>query len=225
MHRWFAFFLDRDYSHSTHSGLDPRLSGMGLTASVKFPLPLADMGLRKHVCTSENRVKTMAKCWYVLMHDKNFHQSLIDRIEALGVEVYSPTRITLCKRKNRPSPSKYEVLLFPGYLLINMNMEQVASTAITTFNGAYGFVRFGDQDPCKVRDCEIEKLKAELKAYRDALENPAVVSIFDKSKDQTVKFLVRENSPAARCAAFYALLKQYDLHKKITKRPKMQMSY
>lgn len=167
----------------------------------------------------------MAKSWYALMHDKNYHQSLIDRIEALGVEVYSPVRVTLRPRKNRPSKQSYEVLLFPGYLLLNFNMTEIASTSITAFNGAYGFVRFGDQEPCKIRDCDIDELKAALKAYRDALENPLVVSPPERPEDQAVKFLVRENSSTARAAAFYALLKHNDVRDKLSKRPKMLMSY
>lgn len=167
----------------------------------------------------------MAKIWLALMHDKNFGRSLEERIEGLGVPVYSPKRVRLQPRKDRPSAQVYEVLLFPGYLFLYFDTSEIATTAITAFNGAYGFVRFGDQEPCRIPDSDIQKLKLAIKEYRNRLENPTVFSLREKSQDQTMSFLVRENSSAARCAGIHAFFKEICMRNQNAKKTKLLISY
>ena len=85
------------------------------------------------------------RSWYVLVHNSACYQSLTRLIQNLDVEVYLPCRVTLRKRKDRPSSVRRELPLFPGYLLLNFDPNVTHTTDITALNGAHGFVRFGGE--------------------------------------------------------------------------------
>lgn len=175
----------------------------------------------------------MARNWYVLIHDSNYHQSLIDRISGLGVEVYSPMRTTLMPRKNRPSCQRYEVVLLPGYLMLNFDPEEVHTTQITAFNGAYGFVKFGNRPPLVVPDAEIANFKQRLKDYEDDLLEKIPARIGTGASDRAITFIVSDSSVNGRKASFLALMQHIDLatgkrqkHAEVAaKRAKLRISF
>ncbi|MBX8493156.1 transcriptional regulator [Pseudomonas cichorii] len=153
----------------------------------------------------------MAQNWYVLVHDSNYHKSLVDRISNLGVEVYSPKRTTLTPRRNRPSCQRYEVVLLPGYLMLKFDPEDIHTTQITAFNGAFGFVRFGNRTPTIVPDADISKFKQILKAYEDDLLNKLPARIGSDDPDSAITFIVTDSSVNGRKASFLALMQHIDL--------------
>ncbi|WP_456293251.1 transcription termination/antitermination NusG family protein [Pseudomonas sp. AK106] len=155
----------------------------------------------------------MTNNWYVLIHDSNYHRSLVERISSLGVEVYSPVRTTLTPRKNRPSSQRYEVILLPGYLMLNFDPEEIHTTQITAFNGAYGFVKFGNRPPAVLPDTEIARFKRILKEFEDDLLKKGPAKIGLDSADQAMNFIVSDASVNGRKAGFLALMQHIDLAK------------
>lgn len=173
----------------------------------------------------------MSQDWFVLIHDSKCCKSLISFIESLNVEAYSPVRMTLYPRKNRPSPQSYEVVLFPGYMFLRFDYTAVHFTQITALNGAYGFVRFGDSAPHSVPDAEIAQLKLEIERYRTELlqKAPAVIDMSPADRTpnhRTISFVVRENSSAARVAGWCAFMKESDAASRAAaKRLKLKLSF
>jgi transcriptional antiterminator RfaH len=179
--------------------------------------PPAVMGIRKLVQSSGKPPK-MNKKWYVLVHDSKYHKSLVDLLEGLGITVYCPKRITFKARRDRPSLAKYEVVLFPGYLLLYFDVEEIHTSNLTAFNGAYGFVRFGDNPPCVINEADIEKMRSALEMHSLRLENKGLEQFNSESFERTFQFIVDESSAPARCAYFHELLKQNDITSSIGKK-------
>lgn len=164
--------------------------------------------------------------WYALFHDSNYHKSLVTNIQSLPVdEVFSPERITLHLRRGRPSPQKYKVPLFPGYLFVRFDWQKIHSSAITAFSGAYGLIRFGDKEPMVVPDEVIEKIKAALDERQKELDNKRPVVIGADTVKNAIAFLVQENSSAARSAGVYELMRHIDSNEKARKRSKLVLSF
>jgi len=163
--------------------------------------------------------------WYALFHDSNYHKSLVGRIEGLGVEVFSPERVTLQPRSYRPSPQRYKVLLFPGYLFLRFDWEKTHPSSITAFNGAYGLVRFGDNPPMVIPDEVIEDLRESLEARQKELDSKRPVVISQDPVRNAISFLVQENSSAARSAGMLDLLRHIDSSNKSKKRSKLVLSF
>lgn len=164
--------------------------------------------------------------WYALFHDSNYRKSLVSNIESLAVdEVFSPERITLQPRRGRPSPQKYKVQLFPGYLFVRFDWQKTHPSAITAFNGAYGLVRFGEGDPVAIPDEVIDNIKIALDEHQKALDNKRPVVIGADTVKSTIAFLVQENSSAARSAGVYELMRHVDSNEKARKRSKLVLSF
>ncbi len=85
------------------------------------------------------------KSWFLAMHNlKGLHlESALRRFGLLGVDSYSPTKVELRKRPDCTSVRMVEKPLFPGYLFLRFDPEQVHTTTISDFHGMKGFVRFG----------------------------------------------------------------------------------
>ena len=153
----------------------------------------------------------MAKVWLVLRYNSKCQQSLEYFIGGLaGVDFYSPRRITFTPRSNRPSPNKYEVVLFPGYMFLHFDPEEVHTSQITAFSGAYNFVSFGSHPPLVLHASVIDDLKTELETQRKELEGKLPVVINMDPTSRAICHLVKENSVAARVAGLHAILKAAD---------------
>jgi transcriptional antiterminator RfaH len=145
--------------------------------------------------------------WYVITHNLHAFQLVTCKIRALGVEIFSPSKIKVTKRADCSGVRTSETPLFPGYLFVRLDPELVHTTAISDIPGVKDFVRFGG-DICIVSDSLIEALKKSLLLrvdqkvsqieYRNV--TPAVVAALEsisvmKSKD-------------ARQVAFFELIKK-----------------
>lgn len=156
--------------------------------------------------------------WYVLTHNSAIHHALVVLIERLGVEVYSPSRVTFRKRKDRPSAVKTEVRLFPGYLLLRFDPNVTHTTTITALSGAHGFIQFGGKT-CVLHDSVVEVLKAAVvicpNRVLDCIEYRNLPTELEKS----LHLIVDMQSEAARRAAFFALVAQGAALDRLVKRP------
>ncbi|MNR03741.1 Transcription antitermination protein RfaH [compost metagenome] len=158
------------------------------------------------------------RSWYLLTHNSNYRQSLTSEIKKMDVEVYSPVRVTLRKRKDRPSSVKSDLPLFPGYLLLNFDPEVIHTTKITAFNGAHGFVRFGG-DACVVQDSVVEALRETLLLRTDRWFDCIEYRNLPCELAQSLHLIIEMRSDASRKAAFYALLEKNALWQRLASRP------
>jgi transcription antitermination factor NusG len=86
------------------------------------------------------------KEWYILHHPERFFPCLQRGLESLNVEYfmpiiqeYSPRKDRLSYRARRPKP------LFPCYMFIHLDPEEVHTSEIMKLNGAASFLRFGER--------------------------------------------------------------------------------
>lgn len=156
--------------------------------------------------------------WYALTHNSSRRQSLTTLIERLGVEVYSPTRVTLRKRKDRPSSVRSDLPLFPGYLLLHFNPSVIHTTDITALDGAHGFVRFGSY-PCVIQDSVIEALKNLLLLRTDRFFDCVEYRNLPTDVAKSLHLIIEMHSETARKAAFFALLEQSQALYRLATRP------
>lgn len=155
--------------------------------------------------------------WYLMTHNRNALEWVTSKVEAvmgLDVELYAPTRTELRRRVDRPSQRKTTRQLFPGYLFLRFDPEVVHTTTITDIAGVQGFVRFGGA-PYVISDSVIETLKETLLLRTDkgldVVEYRNLPSEFEKS----LRLIVLMQDDERRKVAFYALLQQQDLWRRL----------
>jgi len=156
--------------------------------------------------------------WYVLVHNSSNYQSLTDAIRKLDVEVYSPCRVTLRKRKDRPSSVRRELPLFPGYLLLHFDPDVTHTTEITALNSAHGFVRFGG-DACVVQDCVVETLRDLTLLRTDRTVSHVEYCNLPSELAKSLHLIIDMHSEVARKAAFFSLLAQDHALQRLVSRP------
>jgi transcriptional antiterminator RfaH len=85
------------------------------------------------------------RSWYLVMHNLDGPRlaRAQSRLDNLGVEVYSPIHTELKKRKDCNAFRPVEKPLFPGYMFLNFDPEEIHTTTIADMHGMKGFVRFG----------------------------------------------------------------------------------
>lgn len=103
------------------------------------------------------------KSWFLIMHnlDGARFERAKSRLDTLGVEVYAPIHTELKKRKDCGSFRPTEKPLFPGYLFLKFDPEEIHTTTISDFHGMKGFVRFGPK-LAQPSDTLVEALKQSL---------------------------------------------------------------
>lgn len=108
---------------------------------------------------TENQAK-----WYVIHtqtgHEQRVKQALEQRIKSLGVEdkifnIVIPTREIVVVKKGKRSKSKEKV--FPGYVLVNMILDDNSWLVVRTTEGVTGFVGAGLK-PTPISDKEVEAI-------------------------------------------------------------------
>lgn len=99
--------------------------------------------------------------WYLITHNFHAFQMVTTKIKMLGVEIYSPTKMEVKKRRDCNAVRVTETQLFPGYLFVRLDPEVVHPSAISDIPGVKEFVRFGG-DICTVSNSMIEALKQSL---------------------------------------------------------------
>lgn len=146
--------------------------------------------------------------WFVLTHNPLTYQSLIERLKEIGVEVYSPCKVKLYKRRDRPSSLRRETQLFPGYLLLKFDELSIDThpAKITALNDAYGFVVFAGE-PGRVKDEVVERLREGL-LRTDCSLSCADYHSLPSELAKSLHLIIEMPSETARKAAFFALLQQ-----------------
>lgn len=168
-------------------------------------------------------MQTYTRSWYVLIHNSSCYQSLTERIEALkDVEVYSPCRVVLRKRTDRPSSIERKLQLFPGYLLLRFDPAVTHTTTITALSGAHGFIRFSDE-VCVVPDAVVDALQNKLRITPDRWLDCIEYENLPSDLARTLHMIVDMPSEVARKAAFFALLQQSAVLERLAARPGAQI--
>ncbi|WP_071992920.1 transcription termination/antitermination NusG family protein [Photorhabdus khanii] len=99
------------------------------------------------------------KSWYILYHHERRSPSIMNTLSREGVECYMPVRECFVPRPDRKSLRRAKPkALFPCYMFVFFNPEDIHTTKISAIDGAIGFVRFGSY-PCKVPESIIAELK------------------------------------------------------------------
>lgn len=145
--------------------------------------------------------------WYVITHNLHAFQLVMQRCKVLGVEVYSPTKIELKKRRDCNAVRVTETQLFPGYLFVKLDPEIVHTTTVSDIPGVKGFVQFGNQIST-VSVSVIEALKQSLLLQTDQ----KITSLEYRNVQPEVLAVLSEialmKSKLERQTAFFALLQQ-----------------
>ncbi|WP_161789239.1 transcription termination/antitermination NusG family protein [Pseudomonas aeruginosa] len=151
------------------------------------------------------------KNWYLLSCKSNAHQWVKEEVERLSVvEVYSPLLIETKPRTDCHGVRIKEKVLFPGYLFLRFDPEEIHTTHITRVPGAIQFVRFSDA-PYVVPGSVIQGLRDVLLLRVDrplaCIEYRNLPSELEKS----LHLVVGLRSEAERRARFLAVLQHEDL--------------
>ncbi len=150
------------------------------------------------------------KNWYLLTHNSTYFNRISVEMVRMGVEFFSPTRTKLRKRPDRPSFTKSELPLFPGYMFLNFDPEEVHTTQITAITGAHGFVRFAG-DPCIIRDPVIDAMRNILLIRFGNELNSVQYRNLDTDVEQALHKIMDLDSSPARISAFCKLIQDHSL--------------
>lgn len=96
----------------------------------------------------------MAVNWYAMRSKPNKEDFLARQFEAQGVQVYHP-RIRV--RVVNPRARKYRSY-FPGYIFVQVDMEEISRSTLQWLPGAVGLVSFGGE-PASVPDSLINAIR------------------------------------------------------------------
>ena len=99
--------------------------------------------------------------WHLITHNLHAFQLVTSRCKLLGVEVFAPTKMEVKKRRDCNAVRVTETQLFPGYLFVRLDPEQVHPSAVSDIPGVKEFVRFGGEIST-VSNALIEALKQSL---------------------------------------------------------------
>lgn len=78
--------------------------------------------------------------WYVLQSKPQKEQWLYKQLNVLDIEVYYPCLNTKSKHAIKP--------YFPGYLFVNVDLEETGISMLKWIPGSQGLVSFGDEPAC-----------------------------------------------------------------------------
>ncbi|WP_324729588.1 transcription termination/antitermination NusG family protein [Pseudomonas chlororaphis] len=169
--------------------------------------------------------------WYLITHNLHSFQTVASKLGALGVEIYSPTKIEVQPRKDCKGTRVVEKQLFPGYLFLRFDHEVVHTTAVSDVQGVKGFVRFGN-NICTVSDSLIEAMKQSTHAERKgmwllkAYKSVRSVECRHISADmvELLQSISKLKSPLERQVALYALMEKDAQLIKLLSRPRSQVA-
>ena len=161
--------------------------------------------------------------WFVLTHNPRTYQSLIKRLKEIGVEVYSPCKVKLYKRHDRPSSLRRETQLFPGYLLLQFDelAMETHPSKITSLKGAYGFVMLAGERG-RVTDEIVGQLKERLLRI-NCLQSCADYHGLSSDLAKSLHLIIEMPCETARKAAFFALLRQCAIEQRLASRPRARV--
>lgn len=156
--------------------------------------------------------------WYVITHNLHAFQMVIDRCKVLGVEIYSPTKIELKKRRDCNGVRATETQLFPGYLFVRIDPEIVHTSTVSDIPGVKGFVQFGNQIST-VSASLIEALKHSLLLQTDQKVTSLEYRNVQPDTMAALSAIALMKTKLERQTAFFALLQQDAQIIKMANRP------
>lgn len=125
--------------------------------------------------------------WYVIQamsgHEKKVKKAIEENREAQGMldlveEVIVPTENVVEVKKGQQKIS--EKRLWPGYILVKMNLSDDSWQYIKNTNGVIGFL--GGGKPNALTDREVEEILKELKDKKEEVVHKHNIEIGDKVK-------------------------------------------
>ena len=125
----------------------------------------------------------MAKRWYVVHaysgYEKHVMRSLIERVELLGMqdsfgEILVPTEEVVEMRNGQKRKSERK--FFPGYVLVQMEMNEAAWHLVKGTSRVLGFIGGTADKPAPVSDKEAEAI---LRRVADSEDKPKPKTLFE----------------------------------------------
>ncbi|MBD8577564.1 transcriptional regulator [Pseudomonas syringae] len=145
--------------------------------------------------------------WYLITHNYQAHQQVSDRLDALGVEIYSPAKYTVKRRSDSSGVRTTRTQLFPGYIFLRLDPEHVHHSVVANLPGVKEFVRFG-AEICTVSDSLIEALRQSLHLCSNKKITQIEFSNVSIELVQALEVIAQIDSSSARQAAFLSLLQK-----------------
>lgn len=127
--------------------------------------------------------------WYIVHtysgHENKVIETLKQRIDSLGLtdkifEMVVPTRDTIVVRGGKKETVKEKI--FPGYMLVRMDLDDTSWLAVRTTPGVTAFVGMGNK-PTPISDEEVDTIlrfmKMEAPKYKTSFSTGEAVKIID----------------------------------------------
>jgi transcriptional antiterminator RfaH len=92
--------------------------------------------------------------WYVLQSKPRKEQWLYKQLDILDIEVYYPCLLGKSLKSLVPTDKPY----FPGYLFVNVDLEQMGVSTLSWIPGSQGLVSFGGE-PARVPEGVLQKIR------------------------------------------------------------------
>ncbi|EMQ1857505.1 transcription termination factor NusG [Salmonella enterica] len=142
------------------------------------------------------------KQFYLLQCSPHFHQSVLLQLSQSGIAYYNPVVRTFCKRRDCSSYRGQIMPMFPGYVFVLLDFEDVHPSCFTRMKNVYGLVSFNDV-PAEVPLRVINEVKEQEKIFSmnlDGMNNSHLVQIL----------LLADPSERGRVFASYVCNRKYD---------------
>lgn len=143
--------------------------------------------------------------WYLITHNLHAFQLVTSKIKLLGVEIFSPTKLEVKKRRDCNAVRITETQLFPGYLFVRLDPDIVHTSAISDIPGVKEFVRFGG-NISTVSNSLIEALKQSLLLHTDRKVTSLECRNVPPSVLNSLSAIALMKSKLERQTALFALL-------------------
>lgn len=117
----------------------------------------------------------MAKSWYAVHtisgHEKKVRELITKRAEQLGLMNYDLFEILIPTEQELSTRGGKRVLVdrkvFPGYILVQMNLNDDMFKLVKNTNGVTGFVQSGNR-PVPLEDYEVQRILNNIQTSKEA---------------------------------------------------------
>lgn len=133
----------------------------------------------------------MSKRWYVVHvysgMEKSVHKALLERIERAGLQdafgrILVPSEEVVEMKDGRKSISERRI--FPGYVLVEMNLTDETWHLVKSTNRVTGFLGGSGNRPTPISDLEVEKILSQME---EGVEKPRPKVLFEVGESVRVK--------------------------------------
>ena len=133
----------------------------------------------------------MSKRWYVVHvysgMEKSVHRALLDRIERAGLEdkfgrILVPSEEVLEVKGGKKSITERRI--FPGYVLVEMELTDDTWHLVKSTNRVTGFLGGSGNRPAPISDREVEKILSQME---EGVEKPKPKVLFEVGESVRVK--------------------------------------